>query len=329
MADDPALMRDNTAPILFLTATRLGDAILTTGILEYLLTRYPLAPVTIVCGRLPAPIFAGLPERCTVMPLKKKRWGLHWLDVYKSCAATRWGLVVDLRNTPVSRLLKKDRLITHAAAPPEDEHRATYFSRLLGLSETRPLKLFLSDEAAMRAAPMMAGRGLKIALAPASNWVGKTWPAENWALLAQGLMQRHKDAHFLVMTGPGEEAMAAPLLRVIPENRLINMIGNNDPGTALACIGHCDLFIGNDSGLMHGAAALGVKTIGLFGPTSETAYGPYGPNAISLRAAPREEIIRDVGDFRHVRTCLMHDLKVEQVAEAAAACFISDKKVFA
>lgn len=47
---------------------------------------------------------------------------------------------------------------------------------------------------------------------------------------------------------------------------------------------HCKLFISNDSGLMHLAAASGVPTLGLFGPTAEKQTGPRGSHSHTLRA---------------------------------------------
>jgi heptosyltransferase-3 len=325
MAHDPAPIND-AAPVLILTATRLGDAILTTGLIDTLLNRYPHSAFTVICGALPAPIFANLPSRCTVIPIKKRKYGLHWLDVYRLCAKTRWGLVVDLRNTPVSRLLRSNALIAHNRAPDESEHRARYFSRLIGLDTPAPLKLWLSDNANAAAAKLIPPGGKVVALAPAANWIGKTWPQERFAELAASVLDFDKTARIAVFTGKGEEHLATQLLDAIPPDRLINCVGNTDAGTALACIARCDVFIGNDSGLMHGAAALNIRTIGLFGPTSEIAYGPFGPNASTLRGKPRVEIVQGVGDFKYVRDCLMHDLSVTDVRDHVLAALASDAR---
>lgn len=50
-----------------------------------------------------------------------------------------------------------------------------------------------------------------------------------------------------------------------------------------ALIAKCNLFIANDSGLMHIAAAKGVKTIGIFGPTNYKRTAPYGKNCYIVR----------------------------------------------
>ncbi|MEC9167275.1 MAG: glycosyltransferase family 9 protein, partial [Pseudomonadota bacterium] len=59
--------------ILFISATRLGDAVLGTGVLAQALARWPGARVTLVCGPAAAPLFAGLPDLETCLVLCKGR----------------------------------------------------------------------------------------------------------------------------------------------------------------------------------------------------------------------------------------------------------------
>lgn len=320
MQPDLALIRDKTAPILFLTANRLGDAILTTGALQSLLEAFPDAPVTIVCGALPAPIFAGLPDRVTVIPLRKQPYGRHWLNVWRKCITTRWGTIIDLRNTPVSRLLWRDRLVCHTASPPLTTHRAAYFSQLLGLPQTRNLQVWLSEEAAMRAAFLVPPGPPVIAFGPTANWIGKMWPVERFVALAARMVEREEmgQVRFAVIAAGHEDAAARPLLEALPPERRIDLIGQGDTGVALACLQRCAGYIGNDSGLMHGAAALGIPTLGLFGPTSEKAYGPYGPNAYAVRGRrSMEELTGHAGfDPKQVHGSLMDDLQVDDVYAA-------------
>ena len=76
----------------------------------------------------------------------------------------------------------------------------------------------------------------------------------------------------------------------------------------------CKLFIGNDSGLMHLAALAGVRTIGLFGPSSVEKYRPWGRKTlyISGKKSPEELMSHKNFDFRQ-EDCLMRDLKVDDV----------------
>ena len=83
--------------ILFVTATRIGDAVLSTGLLAYLVDRYPGARLTIAAGPIAAPLFEAVPGLERLIVVEKRRWALHWLPLYAAVGARRWDLVVDLR----------------------------------------------------------------------------------------------------------------------------------------------------------------------------------------------------------------------------------------
>src|SRR3546814_1399104 len=65
--------------------------------------------------------------------------------------------------------------------------------------------------------------------------------------------------------------------------RGVNLFERGDLLTAAACLERADFFVGNDSGLMHLAAAAGTPTLGLFGPSPEARYRPWGPKASFVR----------------------------------------------
>jgi ADP-heptose:LPS heptosyltransferase len=71
--------------------------------------------------------------------------------------------------------------------------------------------------------------------------------------------------------------MAQPVLAALPG--AIDLAGKVSLSEAAACLARMSLFIGNDSGLMHLAAAAGAPTLGLFGPSSANEYAPSGRRA--------------------------------------------------
>jgi heptosyltransferase-3 len=77
--------------------------------------------------------------------------------------------------------------------------------------------------------------------------------------------------------------MAAPLLGLLPD--AVDLVGKLSLPEAAACLDRMALFVGNDSGLMHLAAATGVPTLGLFGPTPAAEYAPVGRRAACVIAA--------------------------------------------
>ncbi len=94
-------------------------------------------------------------------------------------------------------------------------------------------------------------------------------------------------ARVAVFAGPGaqERALAAPVLAALPE--AIDLCGRLTLPQAAACLMRSALFVGNDSGLMHLAAAAGTPTLGLFGPTPPEEYAPAGRCTAFARASDR------------------------------------------
>jgi ADP-heptose:LPS heptosyltransferase len=93
--------------------------------------------------------------------------------------------------------------------------------------------------------------------------------------------------------------MAELLLAALPD--AIDLVGRLSLPEVAACLARCALFIGNDSGLMHLAAATGAPTLGLFGPTPAEEYAPAGVRATEVRSA----------------STLMQDLSVQAALAAA------------
>ena len=63
--------------ILFVTATRIGDAVLSTGLLSHLIERHPQVRLTIAAGPLAAPLFEAVPGLEQIVVVEKRRWSLH------------------------------------------------------------------------------------------------------------------------------------------------------------------------------------------------------------------------------------------------------------
>ena len=89
--------------------------------------------------------------------------------------------------------------------------------------------------------------------------------------------------------------------------------------TAFACLQRARLFIGNDSGTMHLAAAAGAPTLGLFGPSDERRYAPWGDKTRVVRGGRSFEEIKALDADLNQRVCHMMDLSVDRVYEAARA----------
>ncbi len=129
----------------------------------------------------------------------------------------------------------------------------------------------------------LTGR-LAIGFNPGTNRPAERWPAERFAELGALLASRH-DARICVFWGPGEKPLADGIAAAIGGAAVVA------PPTSLKRLGamfeRCSLVVSNDSGPMHIAAALGVPTVGIFGPVNPLLQGPWGESA---RYARKDEL---------------------------------------
>lgn len=306
--------------ILFITSNRIGDAILSTGLMGWLADAHPDAWLTVAAGPAAAPLFADMPRLERLVPFSKQRRAGHWLGLWRSCVSTHWDMVVDLRGSAIGWLLWTHKRAIHR---PQfsPEHRIVQLARVLDLAAPPDPRIWCGDkhwQAAERIAP---GPGAYLAIGPTANWRGKQWPAERFAELVAKLTGPSgalPGARVMVFGGPGEAEMAAPLLRAIPETKRIDLIGKTDLLTAYACLRKAALYVGNDSGLMHLAAAAGIPTLGLFGPSKEIHYAPWGAHTMAVRGTQSfEDIISAPGYDYRSDDCHMTSLSVAKVEHAA------------
>jgi len=308
--------------ILFITATRIGDAVLSTGLIDHLIRSDPKARFTIACGPAAAGLFAHLPGQERVIVLEKRRLYGHWLRLWAEVAATRWDLVVDLRGSALAWLLSARRRAVMGRRQ-EGRPRLLQVASVLGLTQP-PLPVVWTSEAdRSRAASLLPPGRPIIGLGPTANWRGKVWAPERFVALFDRLSAPDgplPGARAAIFAGPGawEADLARPVLAALPRGRTIDLVGRVSLTEASACLARCALFVGNDSGLMHLAAAAGAPTLGLFGPSPVEEYAPVGRfTAVACTRLPMRDLISTAGYDHRTTPSLMGSLPVEDVFDAA------------
>ena len=311
--------------ILFITSTRIGDAVLSTGLLAHLIERYLSPRLTIACGPLAAPLFEAVPGLERIVRVDKRPCSLHWLPLYAAVAPRRWDVVVDLRGSVLAWLLRcGERKVTAKGDPLE--HRVRQLARLFDLDAPPSPRLWTALHHDREAARLTPAGGPVLAIGPAANWRGKEWRANRFAELAQRLTAAGgmlAGARVAVLAAAHERAQAAPLLSALPESRRIDLVGKIDLPTAAAVLRRCALFIGNDTGLMHIAAAMGTPTLGLFGPSPIERYAPWGPRAAYVRSSDSPATMFAPGFDHRTTGTLMDGLSVDAVEAAARRLWAS------
>ena len=121
-----------------------------------------------------------------------------------------------------------------------------------------------------------------VAPGAAESAKSRMWPFERYAELCDELIEKYNAK--VIFTGTPDESNLIKLIqdKIEKKESTFNAAGEINLNQLFCLIEKCKLFIGNDSGPMHVAAAQGVKTLGLFGPNLPARFGPYGKNGIGL-----------------------------------------------
>ncbi|MFH0910879.1 MAG: glycosyltransferase family 9 protein, partial [Planctomycetota bacterium] len=215
----------------------------------------------------------------------------------------------------LSRLLN-NTLVTPEEAERHVVERNLALLRPLGMNgasvrfprpsvESRVVKIFLARERLSR-------QGFAV-MNPGGGWPAKRWPLERFCALAQGL-EKDPGLRIVVAWGNQEEKkMAEAIVQSAPLSCM--MAPETDLRELWALLAQGALFVGGDTGPLHMAAAAGVPTVALFGPTSGLRNGPYGAGhrMIQGRCANHPHCWKR----RHREACTcMQSIAVEEVLEA-------------
>jgi ADP-heptose:LPS heptosyltransferase len=273
---------------------RLGDTVLWTAALEALLEEKS----TEITVALPAEYDAILRDdpRITRRILLRR----DFFDVIRQLRSEKFDVALNFHaGSETRRILKfvraKEKLIHHHAragkpnfsspkipnvgVPVSAIERDLNVVRALGWKGPSPSpRIFLSEERKNLGRKILEENGLSaralIILAPGASRPSKQWPFDRWALLAERLSP---SANIVVVTeNLSSLRQYGPLLERIKKcGRLIETRALED---LMGVLSQAQLFIGSDSGAKHLSAALGVRTITLFGPESVGEWHGYDPS---------------------------------------------------
>jgi ADP-heptose:LPS heptosyltransferase len=188
-------------------------------------------------------------------------------------------------STPIIESLRRlvPKVLDVSPAPPPSIHASAWLARptraLGGDPSTLPAT-HVPTEAERHAARPWRERLTDrfIALHPGSGSAAKNWPAHRFADLSTALSGGRP---WLLVEGPADEEAAGIVARV-PGAVVARGLA---PRVLAALLAEADLYVGNDSGVTHLAAAWGVPTLALFGPTDPNVWSPVGERVCVVRAA--------------------------------------------
>jgi len=276
------MAQHDTHNILLITLSNIGDAMMTTPVMAALHKQYPRAVVDIVTDARASELFSHCPWKGKTF-LKDKRSGWRGVStLVKQLRTKRYDLVVDLRTDGLTLLLRARRRLTRRGSKAAGYHAVQRHFGVIGPREgiTRlpATGLWLSrhdlDFARRHLAALPGKRWL--ALGPGARWPPKRWPATAFRELADRL-QTPFDA--VVLLGSSEDVTGCQQIADGMTLPCINLAGKTSLLQAAAVLQQVLLFVGNDSGLGHMAAACNTATLTVFGPGDPLRYHPWHPQA--------------------------------------------------
>jgi len=270
----------------------------------------------VAAGGPPAPFFRSAPGVERIIVVNKGKWASHWFRLWAEVVKQPWDVVIDTRGSMLGWLVRAGTRRIYNRGWETGVPKVEVVSRLMRAPRALEPELYIDERARTEAAAVIdpqlaggAGPGPILALAPIAHQKGKSWPRDRWAALVELLKvePRFDGWRFMLVGGPGDQPPAAPALKAAGP-RGIDFVGKGDILASAAAISRATLFVGNDSGLMHTAAAAGTPTLGLFGPTEWWLYGPRGARTRTVASNETR------GQFAPIE-----DLTVDAVFAAAVA----------
>jgi len=320
-----------TFPILILALCEPAKALSISGVISRLKAEIPHAHITLVTGKSAGELYQDDDAIDDLQVFEGP-----WLSVAGAKLAWRlsrqkWGLFADIGRDPIvawlSRFLQsRTRFILDRGNPAgplaqlrQKLHLEGEAGPQLRITPTREagVRTFLDDTRG-------EGRPV-IVMAPGAAWLGKRWPTERFTVLATRLMREdgpYPNAKLLIIGSQSDHDAAVALRMATPRAQVMELTGKLDLLSAYAAIRHGDVFIGNDDIWLHLAAAAGIESFGLFGPTddADAPEGDLDRDNVHIIRGPRSfAAIHEADPKLRQSVCHMLDLSIDRVYESIRA----------
>ncbi|HUU45340.1 MAG TPA: glycosyltransferase family 9 protein [Acidobacteriota bacterium] len=291
--------------ILVIRFSSLGDIVLTTAVVRALAQSQPDADVTVATKAQYAPLFGSFEPPITVVPLGADE---PFDDYCARLSDPSFDWVIDLHNSLRSRRLRRAvngrrsarvrkhfwrRLLMVRRKRGLDRPLSTldnYHDTLAVLDKAAPReepRLFLSRTEYASVAASCESSSRRLGIGWGARWPTKAVPVSLWSAILERVGHDRVSDIRLFGLEDDREAMQefARTQRGRGATLPISVACGLSVREVMTRIAACCVFLSSDSGLMHVAAALGVPTIGLFGPTHPAlGFAPVGAHTTAIHA---------------------------------------------
>ena len=284
--------------ILVIKLRYLGDVLLCTPVLRALRQTYPHAQLVYLVNPGTEEILHGNPDIDEILLLPRTDL-MSQVRFFREIRSRGFDCVLDLTDGDRSAIItamtgasmrigfnqenrSRGALYTHCIREnPKSMHMIEYHAKALSLlgihGELEHPQLCVSakdEEAAQRLVEeAQVTRHAWIMIHPTARYWFKAWPPERFAELCDGLAKKQIT---VVLVGNHKDREVGAQIQHLAEHKPISFMGRTSVLELAALMKHSSLFIGNDGGPMHMAAAVGCPVLALFGPTDPVVWGPKG-----------------------------------------------------
>lgn len=284
--------------VLVIKLRYIGDVLLATPTLQALKAAYPAARLTVVVNAGTEDVLLNHPDIDRIMTVEKKSFAAQW-RLIAALRRSRYDSVIDLTDGDRSAWLSwLSGAPTRIGFNDEGRWRGRCYSHVvrstarhridrdlealvpLGIAVLdRTPRLFLTYEDARQAEQLLGRLGLNSAaplavIQPGARYWFKAWPAERFAELADRLAGTF--GYRVLIGGSEQDRRVAEQIASLATCKPVSLAGQASLRTFAAVLKKAALFVGNDSGAMHIAAAVGTPIVALFGPSNPAEWGPRG-----------------------------------------------------
>lgn len=324
--------------ILLIKLRYLGDVVLCTPVLPLLRKKFPDAKITFLVNPETAEVLKDNPYLDEVWVLPRQSWWNH-MRFLRQVRNTKFDTVIDLTDgdrsaflswvtgAPVRLGYNRDRRWRgklYSQVLPSvygSMHMVEYHQQALvalGIHESvgNPeiyLNSTIQQHDQEEFGDFLAKDQPLVLLHPTARHMSKTWPLERFAVTADWLSGQ---GLCVALIGSQREVLIGQQIHNLTKYRPVNLMGQTCLSLLTALMRRSHLFIGNDGGPMHIAAAVGCPVLGLFGPTDPAVWGPRGLNVTVIYKSENCEECFYPGCSRGEESC-MRRISVEEVCQAA------------
>lgn len=294
--------------ILIIRPGAIGDTLLTFPIIEALRAQYDNPSITFVgnAAVLPLALAFGLVEE--VADYGDLRWselfsaeGIYTPELRKQLQQTElticWLRDPDGRVEHNLRLAGVKRVIVAPGRPPEGKrlHVVDYLAETVGVKGVRKDRVYRTHPHNPSLSPMGRDKSGSheqyIAIHPGSGGAQKCWLAASFVAVIEHLWQRGYP--ILLLAGPADHERVSciqNLLPTAPEPGMLEVLIDAPLVVVAEHLQKCSGYLGNDSGITHLAAMLGIPTIALFGASDPAIWRPLGPDVEVIQEHALEQL---------------------------------------